>query len=103
MPRTPKLKTGFLSGTDASLVGLGMQVASEVAAGVLLGLGADHLLGTERRWLIVGSLVGVLVAMWTLIRTAMRLSRSSTRPTGLKPPLKPPLKHGPGPGGGAGS
>lgn len=51
-----------------------MQVASEVAAGVLLGIGADHLLGTERRWVVVGSLVGVAVAMWTLLRTAIRLS-----------------------------
>lgn len=95
MPPAPKLKTGFLSGTDASLIGLGAQVASEVAAGVLLGLGADHLLGTERRWLIVGSLVGVAVAMWTLIRTAMRLTRGSARPSGSR------TKQGTGPGGGA--
>jgi F0F1-type ATP synthase assembly protein I len=56
------------------LIGLGMQVTSEVAAGVLLGIGVDYLLGTRNRWVVVGALVGVAVAMWTMIRTAMRLA-----------------------------
>lgn len=49
---------------------------SEVAAGVLLGLGADYLLDTKNRWVVVGSIAGVVVAMWTLIRVAMRLQRA---------------------------
>lgn len=49
---------------------------SEVAAGVLLGLGADYLLDTKNRWVVVGSITGVVVAMWTLVRVAMRLQRA---------------------------
>lgn len=82
-----------------------MQVASEVAAGVLLGIGADHLLGTERRWVVVGSLVGVAVAMWTLLRTAIRLSaRDRARQKGAHGQAKPPdddaAKPDRGPSGG---
>jgi len=58
-------------------MGLGVQVGSEVAAGVLLGLGADHLAGTKNRWVVVGALAGVAVAMWTMIRTALRLNPKS--------------------------
>ena len=58
---------------DASLLGLGTQMLSEVAAGVLLGLGADYMLGTKNRWVVVGSIMGVVVAMWTVIRVAMKL------------------------------
>lgn len=67
-------RTSFLSGADAGLIGLGMQVTSEVAAGVLLGIGVDYLLGTRNRWVVVGAILGVVVAMWTMIRTAMRLA-----------------------------
>jgi predicted metal-binding membrane protein len=65
-----------LRGADASLLGLGTQMMSEVAAGVLLGLGADYLLDTKNRWVVVGSIAGVVVAMWTLVRVAMRLQRA---------------------------
>jgi F0F1-type ATP synthase assembly protein I len=65
-----------LRGADASLLGLGTQMMSEVAAGVLLGLGADYLLDTKNRWVVVGSITGVVVAMWTLVRVAMRLQRA---------------------------
>jgi F0F1-type ATP synthase assembly protein I len=58
---------------DASLLGLGTQMLSEVAAGVLLGLGADYMLGTKNRWVVVGSILGVAVSMWTVIRIAMKL------------------------------
>ncbi|MEY3142946.1 MAG: putative F0F1-ATPase subunit Ca2+/Mg2+ transporter [Planctomycetota bacterium] len=65
----------MLGSTDASLFGLGAQMLSEVAAGVLLGLAADYLLGTHNRWIVVGSIAGVAVAMWTVIRTAIRLGK----------------------------
>jgi predicted metal-binding membrane protein len=65
-----------LRGADASLLALGTQMMSEVAAGVLLGLGADYLLDTKNRWVVVGSIAGVVVAMWTLVRVAMRLQRA---------------------------
>lgn len=65
----------MLGSTDASLLGLGAQMLSEVAAGVLLGLAADYLLGTHNRWIVVGSIAGVAVAMWTVIRTTIRLGK----------------------------
>ncbi len=77
-PASPQVapKPRGLRGSDASLLGLGTQMMSEVAAGVLLGLGADYLLGTQNRWVVVGSIGGVVVSMWTLIRVAMRLQRA---------------------------
>jgi F0F1-type ATP synthase assembly protein I len=65
----------MLGSTDASLIGLGTQMLSEVAAGVLLGLGADYLLETHNRWVVVGSIMGVVVAMWTVIRMTIRLGK----------------------------
>jgi F0F1-type ATP synthase assembly protein I len=65
----------MLGSTDASLFGLGAQMLSEVAAGVLIGLAADYLLGTHNRWIVVGSIAGVAVAMWTVIRTTIRLGK----------------------------
>ncbi|MCE2881280.1 MAG: AtpZ/AtpI family protein [Planctomycetaceae bacterium] len=62
----------FFSSVDASLLGLGTQMLSEVVAGVLLGLGLDHILGTKGRWVVVGSIAGVAVAMVTVFRLALR-------------------------------
>lgn len=74
-PQIARKPSGLRSG-DASLLGLGTQMMSEVAAGVLLGLGVDYLLDTKNRWVVVGSITGVVVAMWTLVRMAMRLQRA---------------------------
>ena len=68
-PRKPK---PFFSTVDASLLGLGTQMMSEVIAGVLLGYGIDYILGTRNRWIVVGSIAGVVVAMATVLRMAMR-------------------------------
>ena len=70
----PRGIKGF-SVSEASLLGLGTQMLSEVAAGILLGLAADYMLGTHNRWIVVGSIVGVAVAMWTVIRTTIRMSK----------------------------
>jgi F0F1-type ATP synthase assembly protein I len=70
----------FLQSVDASLIGLGTQMLSEVAAGVLLGLAADYMLGTKNRWVVVGSIAGVIVSMWTVIRVAMRLQTTRREP-----------------------
>jgi F0F1-type ATP synthase assembly protein I len=85
----------MLGAGDASLLGLGTQMLSEVAAGILIGLGLDYMLGTEKRWLVVGAIVGVVVAMWTVIRTTIRLGKQAS-PRGK-------VGSGPGPrqGGGA--
>lgn len=55
---------------------------SEVVAGVLLGLGLDHVLGTRNRWVVVGSIVGVAVAMATVIRLAFRPQSPRRLPPG---------------------
>lgn len=65
---------------DASLLGLGTQMLSEVAAGVLLGIAADYMLGTKNRWVVVGSLAGIIVAMWTVVRVAMRVQGPRRQP-----------------------
>ncbi|MEY2716861.1 MAG: putative F0F1-ATPase subunit Ca2+/Mg2+ transporter [Planctomycetota bacterium] len=83
----------FLQSVDASLIGLGTQMLSEVAAGVLLGLAADYLLGTKNRWVVVGSITGVVVAMWTVIRVAMRLQAPRRQAPGSKP-AQPPRSDG---------
>ncbi len=69
----------FASG-DASLFALGTQIMSEVIAGVALGWGTDLLLGTHRRWIVVGSIAGVVVAMLTITRTAIKLSQRTKLP-----------------------
>lgn len=70
----------FLQSVDASLIGLGTQMLSEVAAGVLLGIAADYMLGTKNRWVVVGSITGVIVAMWTVIRLAIRMQTPRRQP-----------------------
>ena len=67
-----------MSSADASLFGLGTQMFSEVAAGVLLGVGIDYMLGTKGRWVAVGAICGVVVAMFTLVRQYRPLDASRT-------------------------
>ena len=75
------------------MLGLGSQMFSEVAAGVLLGYGLDYMLGTKNRWIVVGSLAGVAVAMVSVIRVAMRPQtprrRSPSGPTSQDAPSNP--------------
>lgn len=54
------------------MLGLGSQMLSEVVAGVLLGYGLDYVLGTTKRWVVVGAIAGVAVAMVTVFRLALR-------------------------------
>jgi len=70
----------MLRSADASLLGLGTQMLSEVAAGVLLGIAGDYFLGTKGRWVVVGSILGIGVAMWSVVRVAMRLQSSQGVP-----------------------
>jgi F0F1-type ATP synthase assembly protein I len=62
----------FFTSVDATLLGLGSQMMSEVVAGVLLGYGLDYLLGTKNRWIVVGSIAGIAVAMVTVFRIALK-------------------------------
>jgi F0F1-type ATP synthase assembly protein I len=59
------------------MAGMGFQVASEVAAGVLLGWLFDRWRGVpgSNFGVIVGASVGILVGIGSLIRTAVKLNR----------------------------
>jgi F0F1-type ATP synthase assembly protein I len=72
----------FFSSVDASLLGIGSQMLSEVAAGVLLGYGLDYLLGTRNRWIVVGSLAGIAVAMVSVFRLALKTQPPRRLPPG---------------------
>lgn len=72
------------------MAGLGFTVASEVAAGTLLGYLIDHLAGTAPLWTTVGAVLGILVAMWGLIRGALKMNQAlDRRMKGRKTP--PPI------------
>ena len=55
--------------------GLGMEVASEVVAGALLGWAFDKWRGTAPTGLLVGSIAGIAVGLWTLVRRGLQLNR----------------------------
>jgi len=57
------------------MAAIGFQVAAEVAAGVLIGLGIDYLAGTGRLWTIIGGVAGIAVGMLSLIRGTLVLNR----------------------------
>ena len=54
------------------LSSMGFTLATEVAAGVLIGWMIDWALGTNRTFLVIGAVVGVLVGLSGFIRAAMR-------------------------------
>ena len=56
------------------MAGLAFTMASEVAAGALIGWLIDWLAGTDR-WLLIGAIVGIAVGMWSFIRGGMELNR----------------------------
>jgi F0F1-type ATP synthase assembly protein I len=88
-PRAAPKSSRFFSSVDASMLGLGSQMFSEVAAGVLLGFGLDYMLGTHNRWIVVGSLAGVAVAMVSVIRVAVRPQTPRRR----SPSVADPTRH----------
>lgn len=55
------------------MAAIGMEVASQVAGGALLGWLVDSLAGTSR-WLLIGAIVGLIVGMWTLIKQSLKLN-----------------------------
>lgn len=91
----------MIGSSDASLLGLGTQMLSEVAAGVLLGLAADYALGTHNRWIVVGSIAGVVVAMWTVIRTTIRLGKRDAAERARRAAERKKAEPGAGAGGSA--
>ena len=61
--------------------GLGMEVATQVGAGALLGWLFDRWRGTAPTGLLVGAVIGIVVALWSLIRGGLKLNRDLDRET----------------------
>lgn len=61
------------------MAGIGMTVASEVAAGVILGLAFDWWRGHGNTGVVVGSIAGIAVAMWSLLRGTLKLNKQLER------------------------
>lgn len=57
------------------LAGVGMQAASEVMAGALIGWLIDRWRGHGSAFLLTGAIIGIIVAMWTLLKVGLRLNR----------------------------
>jgi hypothetical protein len=56
------------------MAGIGMQVASEVVAGTLLGWLFDYWRGHGHVGVLVGSVCGICVGLFSLIRQSLRLN-----------------------------
>ena len=77
--------------------GLGMEVASQVAAGALLGWAFDSWRGTSPTGLLIGSAAGIVIGLWRLISGALKLNALLERhyPTaGRGRPLEPDTSDG---------
>ena len=58
---------------------MGVELASHIVAGVLLGMLLDYWLDTRPVLLIVGTIAGVVVGMAEFIRSALKAQKQSTR------------------------
>src|SRR5690606_30239885 len=61
------------------MAGTGFEVASEVAAGALLGWLFDRWQGTAPKGVMIGSIIGIIVGLWSLIRNGLKLNRELER------------------------
>ncbi len=57
---------------------MGIELASHILAGLLIGWLLDKWLGTEPVWLIVGTITGVVVGMTDFIRAALKAQKRIT-------------------------
>ncbi len=57
------------------MMGLGMEVASQVAAGAILGWAFDLWQETAPTGLLVGAITGIVVGLWSMIRGGLKLNR----------------------------
>ncbi len=62
------------------LSAMGFTMASEILAGLLLGWLIDKWAGTDKVFLIIGTIMGIVVGMTTFIRTALKASKAAGRP-----------------------
>jgi F0F1-type ATP synthase assembly protein I len=67
------------------LSAMGFTLASEVAAGALLGWLVDYLFKTDPVGVIVGCLAGMAVGMTTFIRTALEATKSDRQEREQRP------------------
>jgi ATP synthase protein I len=58
---------------------MGWTLVCEIVAGILIGMGVDWLVGTDRIFLLVGALAGLVVGMTSFIRAAMKENRRLER------------------------
>ena len=61
------------------MAGIGMQVASEVAAGVILGWLFDYWRGKGNIGVVIGACVGIAVGLWSLVRNSLKLNNQLER------------------------
>lgn len=80
------------------MAGLGMEVASQVMAGALLGWLFDLWRGTAPNGLVWGGVIGIVVGLYSMIRGALRMNhqldearRRRHRAAGTPPPKPRPL------------
>ncbi|MCH2162997.1 MAG: AtpZ/AtpI family protein [Phycisphaerales bacterium] len=61
------------------LSAMGFTMACEILAGLLPGWLVDSWAGTDRIFLVIGTIMGVIVGMTGFIRTALKASRAAGR------------------------
>ena len=59
------------------LSAMGFTMASEILAGLVLGWLVDKWVGTDKIFLIIGTVMGIIVGMTSFIRTALKASQAA--------------------------
>ncbi len=72
------------------LSAMGFTMACEIVAGLVLGWLVDRWTGTDKVFLIIGTIMGILVGMTSFIRTAMKANKAASRRMGKPPPGQGP-------------
>ena len=83
------------SGSDTGrqlwrLSGMGVELASHILAGLLLGWVLDKVFDTGHRWMTIGAIAGAVVGMTEFIRSALKAQRRATRNAYRGPPTMSP-------------
>ena len=59
------------------LSALGFTMACEIIAGMFLGWLVDRWTGTDKVFLIIGTIIGIIVGMTSFLKTAMKATKAS--------------------------